>query len=109
MALYGELARRDPSPAVLLNRAVAVAEVEGPAAGLAMIDSLLATTAGAALARASHHPHVARADLLRRLGRDHAAIAAYDRAIALAPTAPERRLLRARRAGLADDAGGPGD
>ena len=112
VALDGELARRDPSPAVLLNRAVAVAEVEGPAAGLAMIDSLLSTSDGASLARSSHHPHVARADRLRRLGRDRAAIAAYDRAVALAPTAPERRLLRARRdalAGQPDDPGDPGD
>ena len=63
--LYAELARLEPTPAVTLNRAVAVAEVEGPAAGLAMIDSLLGTPAGAALARASSAPHVARGDLLR--------------------------------------------
>jgi len=95
-ALYGELARIDPSPAVLLNRAVAVAEVDGPAAGLAMIDSLLSTPAGAALAASSHHPHVARADLLRRLGRGADAAAAYRRAAQMAPTAPERRFLTTR-------------
>jgi RNA polymerase sigma-70 factor (ECF subfamily) len=95
-ALYGELARIDPSPAVLLNRAVAVAEVDGPAAGLAMIDSLLSTPAGAALAASSHHPHVARADLLRRLGRGADAAAAYRRAAQMAPTEPERRFLIAR-------------
>jgi RNA polymerase sigma-70 factor, ECF subfamily len=100
-ALYGELARLDPSPAVTLNRAVAVAEVHGPAAGLAMVDSLLATQAGAALARSSPAPHVARADLSRRLGRLADAAAAYRRAAELAPTEPERRFLRARLAELA--------
>jgi RNA polymerase sigma-70 factor (ECF subfamily) len=95
-ALYGELARIDPSPAVLLNRAVAVAEVDGPAAALAIIDSLLSTPDGAALATSSHHPHVARADLLRRLGRGADAAAAYRRAAQMAPTEPERRFLTAR-------------
>lgn len=99
-ALYGELARLDPSPAVVLNRAVAVAVVDGPAAGLAMVDSLLSTVAGAALAAASHHPHVARADFLRRLGRTADAAAAYRRAAEMAPTAPERRFLAARLAEL---------
>lgn len=96
-ALYGELARRDPSPAVLLNRAVAVAEVDGPAAGLAMVDSLLSTPEGAALARSSHHPHVARADFLRRLRRHADAAAAYGIAAGMAPTGPERRFLAQRR------------
>jgi RNA polymerase sigma-70 factor, ECF subfamily len=95
-ALYGELARIDPSPAVVLNRAVAVAEVDGPAAGLAIIDSLLSTPDGAALATSSHHPHVARADLLRRLGRVADAAAAYHLAAEMAPTEPERRFLTAR-------------
>jgi RNA polymerase sigma-70 factor (ECF subfamily) len=99
-ALYGELARIDPSPAVVLNRAVAVAEVDGPAAGLAVIDSLLSTPAGAALAASSHHPHVARADLLRRLGRRAAAAAAYRRAAQMVRTDPERRFLTARLADL---------
>ena len=96
-ALYGELARIEPSPAVLLNRAVAVAEVDGPAAGLAVIDSLLSTSGGASLARSSHHPHAARADMLRRLGRYRDAAAAYEVAVDMAPTAPERRLLAQRR------------
>jgi len=96
-ALYGELARSDPSPAVLLNRAVAVAEVDGPAAGLAMVDSLLSTPEGAALARSSHHPHVARADFLRRLERHADAAAAYGVAAGMAPTAPERRFLARRQ------------
>jgi len=96
-ALYGELARSDPSPAVLLNRAVAVAEVDGPAAGLAMVDSLLSTPEGAALARSSHHPHVARADFLRRLERHADAAAAYGVAARMAPTEPERRFLARRQ------------
>jgi RNA polymerase sigma-70 factor (ECF subfamily) len=102
-ALYGELARIDPSPAVILNRAVAVAEVDGPAAGLAMVDSLLSTPAGATLATTSHHPHVARADFLRRLGRDGDAAAAFRRAAEMAPTAPERRFLAERLAELETD------
>lgn len=102
-ALYGELARIDPSPAVLLNRAVAVAEVDGPAAGLAMVDSLLSTPGGVALARSSHHPHVARAELLRRLGRYPDAAAAYGIAAGMAPTEPERRFLSRRRLDLEGD------
>ena len=99
--LYAELARLEPTPAVTLNRAVAVAEVEGPAAGLAMIDSLLGTTAGAALARASSAPHVARGDLLARLDRRDAAAEAFRRAAELAPTQPERDFLTRRLAQLA--------
>ena len=98
--LYAELARLEPTPAVALNRAVAVAEVEGPAAGLAMIDSLLGTAAGAALARTSSAPHVARGDLLARLGRSPAAAEAFRRALELAPTQPERDFLAARLGGL---------
>jgi RNA polymerase sigma-70 factor, ECF subfamily len=104
-ALYGELARLDPSPAVVLNRAVAVAEVDGPGAGLAMVESLLSTPAGQALARSSHQPHAARADLLRRLGRPGEASEAYERAAAMAPTDPERRFLAGRAAELAAGAG----
>ena len=63
VALYGRLARVDPSPVVRLNRAVAVAEVDGPAVGLAEVDRL-----GEAL-DGYHAFHAARADLLRRLGR----------------------------------------
>jgi RNA polymerase sigma-70 factor, ECF subfamily len=97
VALYDQLTVLTPSPVVALNRAVAVAEAEGPVAGLALLD-------GVALPR--HHllPAV-RADLLRRLGRDAEAAAAYDEALALAGNAAERAFLRRRRAGL----GGPGD
>ncbi|MCU1372727.1 MAG: polymerase subunit sigma-24 [Actinomycetia bacterium] len=91
--LYDRLARIDPSPAVTLNRAVAVAEVDGPDAGLAMVDSLLASPAGEAVARTSHQPHLVRADLLRRLGRTDESAAAYRRALGLATTEPERRFL----------------
>jgi RNA polymerase sigma-70 factor, ECF subfamily len=98
--LYAELARVEPSPAVVLNRAVAVAEVEGPASGLAMVESLLGTEAGAALARSSAAPHVARGDLLARLGRPEAAAASLRRAIELASTEPERRHLATRLGAL---------
>jgi RNA polymerase sigma-70 factor (ECF subfamily) len=97
-SLYAELARLDRSPAVELNRAVAVAEVDGPEAGLAILDILEATPAGAALARTSHLFPSARADLLRRLGRDADAVTAYRRALELAPTDPERRFLQGRLA-----------
>ena len=101
-SLYAELARMDPSPAVALNRAVAVAEVDGPQAALALVDELLATGAGQAFARTSHQPHLVRADLLRRL--DHPGAAeAYRRALAMAPTAPQRRHLAARLAALEED------
>ena len=92
-ALYDELAAIDPSPAVELNRAVAVAEVDGPEAGLALLDALAGTTAGEALARTAHLFHAARADLLRRLERDEEAAEAYRDALARNPTAPERRFL----------------
>jgi RNA polymerase sigma-70 factor (ECF subfamily) len=90
-ALYGELARLEPTPVVEANRAVAVAMVEGPAAGLAILDGL------AGDARLARWPpfHVARADLLRRLGRPEAA-AAYEAALALAPPAAEQRFIRKR-------------
>jgi RNA polymerase sigma-70 factor (ECF subfamily) len=94
--LYDRLARIDPSPAVTLNRAVAVAEVEGPAAGLAMVDSLLTTPTGEAIGRTSHQPHLVRADLLRRLDRPEEALIAYRRALGLATTEPDRRFLARR-------------
>jgi RNA polymerase sigma-70 factor (ECF subfamily) len=95
-ALYDRLARLDPSPAIVLNRAVAVAEVEGPAPALAMVDSLLGSPAGEAVARTSHQPHLVRADLLRRLGLGDDALVAYRRALALVTTDPQRRFLEAR-------------
>jgi RNA polymerase sigma-70 factor (ECF subfamily) len=89
-ALYRELARSVPSPVVELNRAVAVAMAEGPAAGLELIAPLEAD-----LDR-YHHLHAARADLLRRLGRFDEAAAAYERALGLTANAVERRFLRRR-------------
>ena len=94
--LYGELARVLPSPVVALNRAVAVAMADGPAAGLAAIDAL----AGAL--DDYHLLHASRADLLRRMGRRAEAAAAYARALELATNAAERRFLAARLAECAD-------
>ncbi|HEY0153823.1 MAG TPA: RNA polymerase sigma factor [Longimicrobium sp.] len=96
VGLYDVLARADPSPVVKLNRAVAVAMRDGPAAGLALVDELLA---GGELA-AYHLAHSARADLCRRLGRTAEARAGYERALALALQEPERRFLARRLAEL---------
>jgi RNA polymerase sigma-70 factor (ECF subfamily) len=93
LGLYEVLARLAPSPVVALNRAVALAQVAGPAMGLAAMDEL-AGDPGMAWYRFFH---AARADLLRRLGRDAEAAAAYDRALALAPNGPERTFLEERR------------
>jgi RNA polymerase sigma-70 factor (ECF subfamily) len=95
VALYGRMVLLDPSPIVRLNRAVAVAEVDGPAVGLAEIDRLADVLDG------YHAYHAARADLLRRLGRGGAARAAYDRAIGLAGNPAERAYLTRRRDQLA--------
>ncbi len=92
VALYGELARLAPSPIVALNRAVAVAELDGPAAGLALVEELVA----AGDLRRYHLLPASRADLLRRLGRREEAAAAYREALALAGTEPERAFLRGR-------------
>jgi RNA polymerase sigma-70 factor, ECF subfamily len=92
VALYDQLMAVAPSPVVALHRAVAVAEVSGPAAGLALIDGL-------ELSR--HHLfHAVRADLLRRLGRRDEAVMAYDAAIALAGNDADRTFLRRRRESL---------
>jgi len=91
-ALYGVLAGLTGSPIVELNRAVAVAEVEGPEAALALLDGL-------ALADYRYF-HSTRADLLRRVGRDADARRAYSRALELTQTDPERRFLEGRLAGL---------
>ncbi len=92
VALYDHLTALAPSPVVALNRAVAVAEVEGPAAGLELVDGL-------DLPR--HHLfHAIRADLLRRLGRHAEAAAAYDAALALVASEPERAFLLRRRASV---------
>ncbi len=92
VGLYDVLARLEPSPVVELNRAVAVAMRDGPAAGLAPIDALLAR--GELVDY--HLAHAARADLLRRLGRPDEAAAAYRKALALAGQDPERRFIEAR-------------
>ncbi len=89
-ALYGRLAELTPSPVVALNRAVAVAMAAGPAAGLALLDELDAQLAGYRLLPAT------RADLLRRLGRDEEAAAAYRAALELTDSAAERRFLTRR-------------
>jgi RNA polymerase sigma-70 factor (ECF subfamily) len=85
-ALYGELADRTGSDVVRLNRAVAIAESEGPAAALAIVDGLDLS--------GYQYWHSTRAELLRRLGRAADARAAYARALALARTEPERRFLQ---------------
>jgi predicted RNA polymerase sigma factor len=90
--LYGRLAQVAPSPVIELNRAVAVAMRDGPAAGMTLIDALLATGALADYRLA----HAARADLCRRLGRFAEARAAYQRALALTRQAAERRFLERR-------------
>jgi RNA polymerase sigma-70 factor (ECF subfamily) len=92
VALYDLLMQADPAPVVALNRAVAVAMRDGPGAGLALIDGLLAEGALACY----HLAHAARADLLRRLGRTADAAAAYRQALALARQEPERRFLERR-------------
>ena len=96
VGLYDVLLRVDPSPVIELNRAAAVAMRDGPAAGLALIDALLARGELASYL----HAHSARADLLRRLGRVDEAIAAYERASTLATQEPERRFLARRIAEL---------
>ncbi len=96
VGLYDVLARVDPSPVVQLNRAAAVAMCDGPAAGLALVDRLLARGELASY----HLAHSARADLCRRLGRSADARASYERALALARQEPERRFLRRRLAEL---------
>jgi RNA polymerase sigma-70 factor, ECF subfamily len=97
VGLYDLLARADPSPVVELNRAVAVAMRDGPAAGLALVDAIL----GRGQLDAYHLAHAARADLLRRLGRTAEARAAYRRALELARQEPERRFLKRRLDALA--------
>jgi RNA polymerase sigma-70 factor (ECF subfamily) len=93
-ALYAVLARRAPSPVVELNRAVAVAFAEGPAAGLAVID---AVADDPRLAR-THRLPATRADLLRRLGRTDEAAEHYRAALGLVRTAAEQSFLERRLA-----------
>jgi predicted RNA polymerase sigma factor len=92
LALYDQLLAHTPTPIVALNRAVAVAEVHGPALALATVDEL--DLPGYHLLPAT------RADLLTRLGRTSEAAAAYDEAITLATNDTERTFLESRRARL---------
>jgi RNA polymerase sigma-70 factor (ECF subfamily) len=96
VGLYDLLLRATPSPVVELNRAVAVAMRDGPQAGLNLIDELLARD----ILTDYHLAHAARADLLRRLGDQAAAKAAYVEALALVRQGPERRFLEGRLAEL---------
>ncbi|ROO86785.1 RNA polymerase ECF family sigma subunit [Actinocorallia herbida] len=91
VALYDRLTRLDASPIVALNRAIAVAELDGPAVALAAVDRLEGKLA------AYHAYHATRADLLRRLGDGERSRAAYDRAIELAGNTAETAYLRRRR------------
>jgi RNA polymerase sigma factor (sigma-70 family) len=97
-ALYFDLASVTGSPVVELNRAVALAEAYGPAAGLALVDSLTESLAGDPALRDYHLLPSVRGDLLERLGRTAEAAAEFERAAALATNEQERALLR-RRAG----------
>jgi RNA polymerase sigma-70 factor, ECF subfamily len=92
VGLYDVLLRADPSPIIELNRAVGLAMRDGPAAGLALVDALLARGDLSDY----HLAHAARADLCRRLGRAEEARASYERALALARQEPERRFLERR-------------
>src|SRR5499433_648928 len=94
VALYDQLVRLDPSPIVALNRAIAVAELDGPEVALAAVDRLPL--------EGYHAFHATRADLLRRLGRSEESRAAYDRAIGLAGNTAETAYLIRRRDQLAD-------
>jgi RNA polymerase sigma-70 factor (ECF subfamily) len=96
VGLYDVLLRAEPSPVVELNRAVAVAMRDEPAAGLALIDAILARGD----LQDYHLAHAARADLCRRLGRTEQARASYERALALTRQEPERRFLQRRVAEL---------
>ncbi len=92
VGLYDELLRLTPSPVIELNRAVALAMRDGPEAGLAQVDRLLA----AGELDNYHLAHAARADLLRRLDRREQARAAYRQALALAQQGPDRQFLQKR-------------
>jgi RNA polymerase sigma-70 factor (ECF subfamily) len=91
VALYDQLVRLDPSPIVALNRAVGVAELDGPEVALAIVDRLEDALAG------YHAFHATRAELLRRLGCREQSRAAYDKAIELAGNTAETAYLTRRR------------
>jgi len=92
VALYDQLTRLDPSPIVALNRAVAVAELDGPKVALTLVDRLPLT--------GYHAWHVARADMLGRLGRTAEAKESYDAAIAATQNCAERAYLSRKRGEL---------
>jgi RNA polymerase sigma-70 factor (ECF subfamily) len=96
VALYDLLLRASPSPIIELNRAVALAMRDGPAAGLDRIDAIFARGD----LTNYHLAHAARADLCRRLGRTAEAQSSYDRALHLARQEPERRFLKKKLAEL---------
>jgi RNA polymerase sigma-70 factor (ECF subfamily) len=91
VALYDRLVRLDPSPIIALNRAIAVAELDGPEVALAAVDRLEDKLAG------YHVYHATRADLLRRLGRSQKSREAYDKAIEITGNTAERAYLTRRR------------
>jgi RNA polymerase sigma-70 factor (ECF subfamily) len=91
VALYDQLVSLDRSPIVALNRAIAVAELDGPEVALALVDRLADQLTG------YHAYHATRAELLRRLGRSRPARVAYDRAIELAGNTAETAYLTRRR------------
>jgi RNA polymerase sigma-70 factor (ECF subfamily) len=94
VALYDQLVQLDPSPIIALNRAIAVAELDGPHVALATVDHLEDTLAG------YHAYHATRAELLRRLGHSQKSRAAYDKAIQLAGNTAETAHLKRRRGQL---------
>ena len=96
VGLYDVLLLADASPVIELNRAAAVAMRDGPAAGLALVDAILARGELGDY----HLAHAARADLCRRLGRAEDARVSYERALALATQDPERRFLQRRIAAM---------
>src|SRR5206468_7684925 len=102
VGLYDVLMRANPSPVVELNRAVAVAMRDGPLAGLALIDAILARGDLGNY----HLAHAARADLCRQLGRTAEARAAYEQALRLTQQEPERRFLKRRLTELSGQIGG---
>jgi RNA polymerase sigma-70 factor (ECF subfamily) len=96
VGLYDALVRLDPSPVIELNRAVAIAMRDGPAAGLALIDAILQRGD-----LKDYRPaHAARAELNRRLGRTAEARTSFERALALTHQEPERRFIERRLAEL---------
>jgi len=95
LALYDQLVHLDPSPIVALNRAIALAELDGPQVALAAVDRLEDKLTG------YHAYHATRADLLRRLGQSQKSRAAYDKAIELAGNSAETAALTRRRDQLA--------